>query len=225
MFRWFIGSQPVQRKYRRQRESTGDITAVLENLISGISVVQAYNAQTWESERVNRESAAYRDQAIGASQDRNRFVPMIYVIAGIAFGLLVSVGGSLAGDGQITTGELVTFLLISTRMTMPLFIFGILINQLQRGEAAARRVFAVVDLEPEIYDKEDAIELVDDITSVEFKDVYFTYPNTSVPVLSGISFKAEGRFPRNNGSYRSRKNDNFETPHALLYRRQWRGID
>ena len=187
---WF--STRVQRKYRKQRESTGDITAVLENLISGISVVQAYNAQDWESERVNRESAAYRDQAIGASQDRNRFVPMIYAIAGIAFGLLVSVGGSLAGSGEISTGQLVTFLLISTRMTMPLFIFGILINQLQRGEAAARRVFAVVDLEPEIFDKEDAIELSEDITSVEFKDVHFTYPNTTIPVLKGISFKVEG---------------------------------
>lgn len=187
---WF--STRVQRKYRKQRESTGDITAVLENLISGISVVQAYNAQDWESDRVDRESASYREQAIGASQDRNRFVPMIYAIAGIAFGLLASVGGALAGKGEITTGELVTFLLISTRMTMPLFIFGILINQLQRGEAAARRVFAVVDLEPEIYDNEDAIELTDEISSVEFKDVYFTYPNTTVPVLSGISFKAEG---------------------------------
>ena len=187
---WF--STRVQRKYRKQRESTGDITAVLENLISGISVVQAYNAQDWESNRVNRESAAYRDQAIGASQDRNRFVPMIYAIAGIAFGLLVSVGGSLAGSGEISTGQLVTFLLISTRMTMPLFIFGILINQLQRGEAAARRVFAVVDLEPQIFDKDDAIVLEEDIEVVEFKDVYFTYPNTNIPVLSGISFKAEG---------------------------------
>lgn len=187
---WF--STRVQRKYRKQRESTGDITAVLENLISGIAVVQAYNAQDWESKRVRRESASYRDQAIGASQDRNRFVPMIYAIAGVAFGMLVSVGGYLAGEGEITTGQLVTFLLISTRMTMPLFIFGILINQLQRGEAAARRVFAVVDLEPEIFDKEDAIELAEDITSVEFRDVYFTYPNTTVPVLSGISFKAEG---------------------------------
>jgi len=187
---WF--STRVQRKYRKQRESTGDITAVLENLISGISVVQAYNAQDWESNRVDRESAAYRDQAIGASQDRNRFVPMIYAIAGIAFGLLVSVGGSLAGEGEISTGQLVTFLLISTRMTMPLFIFGILINQLQRGEAAARRVFAVVDLEPEIFDNEGAIELDEEIKTVEFDDVYFTYPNTSVPVLSGITFKASG---------------------------------
>lgn len=187
---WF--STRVQRKYRKQRESTGDIHAVLENLISGISVVQAYNAQSWEANRVSRESGSYRDQAIGASQDRNRFLPMIYVIAGVAFGLLVTAGGWLASEGEISTGQLVTFLLISTRMTMPMFIFGILINQLQRGEAAARRVFAAIDLEPTITDAEDAVELEEGITSVEFQDVHFTYPNTTIKVLSGISFVANG---------------------------------
>ncbi|MBP04372.1 MAG: ABC transporter permease [Euryarchaeota archaeon] len=187
---WFTTS--VQRKYRKQRESTGDIHAVLENLISGISVVQAYNAQAWETNRVARESGSYRDQAMGASKDRNRFVPMIYVVAGIAFGLLVTAGGFLAKNGEISTGELVTFLLISTRMTMPMFILGVLVNQLQRGEAAASRVFAVVDLEPKITDLEDAVELHDNIQSVEFRDVHFTYPNTSVKVLSGISFTANG---------------------------------
>ena len=44
----YLFSTRVQRKYRQQRESTGDITAVLENVISGIAVVQAYNAQDWE---------------------------------------------------------------------------------------------------------------------------------------------------------------------------------
>ena len=189
---WF--STNVQRKYRKQRESTGDIHAVLENLISGISVVQAYNAQEWEALRVDKESAEYRDQAMGASKDRNRFVPMIYALAGVAFGLLVTAGGFLVQppDPEITTGQFVTFLLISTRMTMPMFIFGILINQLQRGEAAARRVFAVVDLEPTIIDKEDAVVLDGPIESVEFRDVHFTYPNTTTKVLSGISFKVEG---------------------------------
>ena len=42
---------------------------------------------------------------------------------------------------------------------MPMFIFGMLVNQLQKGEASARRVFALVDLEPTINDKEDAKEL------------------------------------------------------------------
>jgi ATP-binding cassette subfamily B protein len=187
---WF--STTVQRKYRKQRESTGDITAVLENLISGIAVVQAYNAEAWEAQRVERESGSYKEQAMEASKDRNRFVPMIYVVAGIAFGLLVTAGGWLAKEGDITTGQLVTFLLISTRMTMPMFIFGILVNQLQRGEAAARRVFAAIDLEPTIVDAEDATALLGPIESIEFKDVHFTYPNTSTKVLSGISFSVAG---------------------------------
>lgn len=187
---WF--STTVQRKYRKQRESTGDITAVLENLISGIAVVQAYNAEAWEARRVERESGSYKEQAMEASKDRNRFVPMIYVVAGIAFGLLVTAGGWLAKEGDITTGQLVTFLLISTRMTMPMFIFGILVNQLQRGEAAARRVFAAIDLEPTIVDAEDATALLGPIESIEFKDVHFTYPNTSTKVLSGISFSVAG---------------------------------
>ena len=187
---WF--STTVQRKYRKQRESTGDITAVLENLISGIAVVQAYNAEAWEAQRVERESGSYKEQAMEASKDRNRFVPMIYVVAGIAFGLLVTAGGWLAKEGDITTGQLVTFLLISTRMTMPMFIFGILVNQLQRGEAAARRVFAAIDLTPTIVDAEDATALLGPIESIEFKDVHFTYPNTSTKVLSGISFSVAG---------------------------------
>ncbi|RJU90616.1 MAG: ABC transporter ATP-binding protein [Candidatus Poseidoniales archaeon] len=187
---WF--STRVQRKYRKQRESTGDINAVLENLVSGIAVVQAYNAQDWEADRVARDSGTYRDQAMGASKDRNRFVPMIYAIAGVAFGLLVTAGGYLASIDEITTGQLVTFLLISTRMTMPMFIFGILINQLQRGEAAARRVFAAVDLEPTIVDDPKAVPLEGGIKSVAFKDVYFTYPNTTIKVLNGISFEVTG---------------------------------
>ena len=57
-------------------------------------------------------------------------------------------------SGEISVGQFVTFLLISTRMTMPLWILGMLLNQLQKGEAASRRVFAVIDLEPSIFDRE-----------------------------------------------------------------------
>ncbi|MGY8669891.1 MAG: ABC transporter ATP-binding protein, partial [Candidatus Poseidoniales archaeon] len=90
---------------------------------------------------------------------------------------------------------LVTFLLISTRMTMPLFIFGMLINQLQRGEASARRVFSIVDLKPTITDREGAVELTGPITLVEFDNVHFTYPGTTTKVLSGISFVVDsGKF-------------------------------
>ena len=66
---WF--STRVQRKYRKQRESTGGIVAILENVLAGITVVQAYNSTRFEMDRIDGQSADYRDQAIQAAFIRN----------------------------------------------------------------------------------------------------------------------------------------------------------
>tara|TARA_Y100000741_G_scaffold187698_1_gene142827 strand:- start:1355 stop:2593 length:1239 start_codon:yes stop_codon:yes gene_type:complete len=190
---WF--STRVQRKYRQQRESTGGIVAILENVLSGITVVQAYNASDFERVRIEGQSGNYRDQAIEAAFIRNRFIPGFHIVAGISFGLLVSAGGWLMSSSEISVGEFVTFLLISTRMTMPLWILGMLLNQLQKGEAASRRVFAVVDLEPSIYDKADALTLEEPIESISFEDVSFSYPSSESNVLNKIDLKvSSGEF-------------------------------
>jgi len=184
---WF--ATRVQRRYRKQRESTGGIVAILENVLAGIVTVQAYNASDFERSRVESESGEYRDQAIHAANLRNRFIPGIYLVAGLSFALLVSAGGWLMESKEITAGQFTTFLLVSTRLTMPMFILGMLLNQLQRGEAASKRVFALIDLEPSIFDKPDAIPLAGPIRSISFDDVTFAYP-TSGNVLNGISFSA-----------------------------------
>ncbi len=190
---WF--STRVQRKYRKQRESTGGIIAILENVLSGITIVQAYNATGFERDRVESQSGNYRDQAVEAAFIRNRFIPGFHIVAGISFGLLVSAGGWLMNSGQISVGQFVTFLLISTRMTMPLWILGMLLNQLQKGEAASRRVFAVIDLEPSIFDREGSVPLQEHIKSVSFEDVSFAYPSSGSDVLNGINLNASsGQF-------------------------------
>ena len=185
---WF--STRIQPRYRKQRESTGGIVGILENVLAGIVTVQAYNASDFERARVERESGDYRDQAILAANLRNRFIPGIYVVAGLSFGLLVSAGGWLMASGEITPGQFVTYLLISTRLTMPMFVMGMLIGQIQRGEAASKRVFALMDLEPSIFDKADAIPLDGPIRSISFDDVTFAYPTSEANVLNGISFSA-----------------------------------
>jgi len=185
---WF--STRIQPRYRKQRESTGGIVGILENVLAGIVTVQAYNASDFERARVERESGDYRDQAILAANLRNRFIPGIYVVAGLSFGLLVSAGGRLMASGEITPGQFVTYLLISTRLTMPMFVLGMLLGQIQRGEAASKRVFALMDLEPSIFDKPDAIPLDSPIRSISFDDVTFAYPTSEANVLNGISFSA-----------------------------------
>jgi len=187
----YFFSTRVQRKYRESRQSFGDINSVLANNIAGMGVVQAYNAEVYESERVGRESLSYMDAAIGATVERTRFLPGIYVIAGLAFGILATAGGYLVLLGPelgITPGQFVTFLLMSTRMSMPLFILGMLVNQIQKSEASARRVFAMIDLEPSIVDSEDAKPLAGPTEFISFNDVHFGYPRGG-KVLNGVSFE------------------------------------
>ena len=59
---WF--ATRVQRRYRKQRESTGSIVSILENVLGGITVMQAYNAQDFEKLRVDSESERYRDLSL-----------------------------------------------------------------------------------------------------------------------------------------------------------------
>ncbi len=184
----YFFSTRVQRRYRESRQSFGDINSVLANNISGMGVVQAYNAEQYEAARVGKESGAYMDAAVKATVIRNRFLPGIYVIAGVAFGLLASIGGWLVMTEDITPGQFVTFLLMSTRMSMPLFILGMLVNQIQKSEASARRVFAMIDLEPTIVDKEGAVDLDNRAEKITFDDVHFAYPGAQ-KVLNGVSFE------------------------------------
>ncbi len=186
----YFFSTRIQRRYRETRQSFGDINSVLANNISGMGVVQAYNAQSYEAQRVGVESGSYMDAAIKATVVRNRFLPGIYVIAGLAFGALATVGGWLVGNGDITPGQYVTFLLMSTRMSMPLFILGMLVNQIQKSEASARRVFAMIDLEATIIDKEGAKDLAGKAECITFEDVHFGYPGGN-KVLNGISLSLE----------------------------------
>lgn len=184
----YFFSTRVQRRYRESRQSFGDINSVLANNISGMGVVQAYSAEKYESERVGKESGSYMDAAVKATVIRNRFLPGIYVIAGLAFALLASIGGWLVMTEDITPGQFVTFLLMSTRMSMPLFILGMLVNQIQKSEASARRIFAMVDLEPTIVDKDSAVALEGRAKQISFNDVHFGYPEGQ-KVLNGVSFE------------------------------------
>ena len=183
----YFFSTRVQSKFRRSRQSFGDINSVLANNIAGMATVQAYTAEDYEFDRVSEESSSYKYHAIGATKSRLQFLPAIYIVAGIAFGVLVGVGGYFVNTGEISTGQLVTFLLLSTRMMMPMWIMGVLINQIQKSEASARRIFAMVDLDPSIVDSESANLLDKPIDKLSFNNIHFTYPNGE-KVLNGVSF-------------------------------------
>ncbi|MFA5944223.1 MAG: ABC transporter ATP-binding protein [Candidatus Thermoplasmatota archaeon] len=185
--RYFVKN--VQPQYRRTRQAVGEMNALLENNLQGIGVIQAYTAEGHQMSRMETRSGEYRDAAVAAATSRAKYIPGVYVIAGLSFALLVTVGGWLtfAGHGP-TLGDYVVFVLFSMRLIMPLFILGMLLNQIQRSEASAKRVMDLLETKPTIQDRPGALALPSPPRELEFRDVHFAYPSRA-PVLHGVSFK------------------------------------
>jgi ATP-binding cassette subfamily B protein len=167
------------------------MNAILENNIQGMGVIQAYTAQADQSGRIQDQSAEYRDAAVAAAGERARFIPMIYAIAGTSYATLIGGGAYLTfiGFGP-SIGDYTSFVLYAMRLIMPLFVFGMLINQIQRSEASAQRITDLLETEPVIKDKPGAVRLQKPPASIEFKDVNFAYPGRK-PVIHGVDLTLE----------------------------------
>ena len=181
----------VAPRYREARRSVGEINAILENNVQGMPVIQAYSAQSHQTERIRQCSAEYRDAAMRAAKERARFIPLLYGVAGVGYGLLIGLGGwmTLTGTGP-SLGDFTTFVLMAMRLVLPLFIFGMLINQIQQSEASALRINEIFDTNPVVRDRPGSRELVGELERVDVHDVSFAYPDRD-RVLCGVSLSLE----------------------------------
>jgi ATP-binding cassette, subfamily B, bacterial len=179
----------VQPQYRRAREAVGAVSSILENNIQGIAVIQAYTSEESQSRRIRLQSGEYRDAAVAAARERAKFVPLIYAIAGVAFGGLIGLGGwiTLAGYGP-SLGDFTTFVLMALRLVLPLFVFGMLINQIQRSEASAKRILELLATSPKVRDLPGARPLPGPPSEISFESVRFAYAGRE-PAINGVDFR------------------------------------
>ncbi|MDF1615566.1 ABC transporter ATP-binding protein [Desulfurivibrio dismutans] len=178
----------VQPQYRKARRSVGEINSILENNIRGIGVIQAFTAEAEQLRLVAGRSSSYVEAAIAAARERARFIPLIYLVAGMAFALLITGGAWLtAAEQGPTIGSFTTFVLFAVRLVFPLFIFGMLINQIQRAEASARRIAKLLATESRVRDHPRAAPLADPPEKIELRGVGFAYRREQ-PVLRQINF-------------------------------------
>ncbi|MDZ7640911.1 MAG: ABC transporter ATP-binding protein [Desulfurivibrio sp.] len=181
----------VQPQYRKSRQAVGEINSIIENNIRGIGVIQAFTAEAEQSQLVARRSRHYVDATIAAAGERARFIPLIYLVAGCAFALLITGGAWLTvQDSGPSIGNFTTFVLFAVRLVFPLFIFGMLINQIQRAEASARRIDQLLKTTPRVQDAPEARELPDRPASLELRRVDFAY-TPGQPVLRGIDVRLQ----------------------------------
>ena len=183
---------PIVRIGKRMRKisrntqvETGEMTTLLDETFQGARHVKAYTMEEQETARatVAIEKIFFLTRKAARVQAISR--PLMESLGGIAMALAILYGGSQVIDGEMTTGELASFLAALLAAYKPMKNIANLNATLQQGLAAAQRVFSILDIEPQIADRDGAAPLAQVRGEIKFDDVRFSYSSKGT-ALNGI---------------------------------------
>jgi ATP-binding cassette subfamily B protein len=176
--------------FKDQQVNLGKLNGHIEEAISGIHVVKAFNHEAKVIEEFENINSRLCQVGIKAQVYSGYIMPLMNVINNIGFTAVAAVGGALAVNNLITVGIIASFLSYSRQFSRPLNEVANIFNTLQSALAGAERVFEIIDEEEEINDIGEARVLENPKGEVIFENVTFGY-NPKQPVLKNVSFKAE----------------------------------
>ena len=184
----FMFQRRIGVRYAKVRKEVGDLNALLNNNLSGITTIKSFTAEEREVERVGVASRSYRDANRDAIRLSASFVPLIRMAILFAFTANMLVGGWLALEGELSIGAYSIIVFITQRLLWPLTRLGQTFDLYQRAMASTDRVLNLLDTPIGLV--EGDIELVETKGEITFEGIEFSYPERE-SVLSGVSLSIE----------------------------------
>jgi subfamily B ATP-binding cassette protein MsbA len=183
--------QRLKRYSTKGMKVMGNVMSILDEAISGIRIVKAYNMEEYEKGRFSVENRNFYQNWMKRIKMRAISGPLMELIGGLASAFLLWYGGLRVIRGAMTPGEFMSFLTALSMLYAPIRKLNKVNIEIQEGIAAARRIFDLIDTKPEVVEKSDARELSRVEGDFEFKDVWFSYTGDDLYALQEISFRAE----------------------------------
>ncbi len=170
-------------------EKISDHTAVLNTTaqenIAGVKLVKAFAREKHEILKFLKFNDKNYDLAVQKSKIWGKFYPIEEFLGNLSVLLVNGVGGILVIKGTLTVGELVAFNGYLWLLIWPMRMLGWLTNMLSQTKASQKKIDAILAIEPEVKNSEDAIVLEDIKGDISFENVIFKYKEK--PVLRGIN--------------------------------------
>jgi ATP-binding cassette subfamily B protein len=191
---WF--STQARKAFRRTRTEMGNVNAELQESISSVREVQAFNRADENIEQFRTINAANRDANVRAVTYTSALAPTLEALGYVALAIVTVVGGlALIGGGSllgatVSLGLMITFLGYVQRFNQPIQQIAVLWTNIQSAIAGGERIFGLLDVSPAVQDRLDAMELPTIIGDVEFANVSAEYLEGQL-VLHEVSFKAK----------------------------------
>lgn len=190
----FLLTKTIAKKtrhyFREQQKELGLLNGQIEETISGLEVVKAFNHEEKAIAQFYEVNERLKQVGTKAQIWSGFLMPMMNVINNFGFMIVAVVGGILAVKGMVTIGVIASFITYSRQFGRPLNDLANVFNLIQSGIAGAERVFDVLDEIEEPADVPNARPIVQPKGEVEFKNVSFRYRG-DVEVLKNISFHAK----------------------------------
>ena len=189
----FLLTRSITRKtsvwFKNQQELLGQLNGHIEETISGLFVVKAFNHEEKAIEAFEIVNKSLREVGLKAQIWSGFLMPIMNVINNLGFVAVAVAGGILAVKGMITVGVIASFLTYSRQFGRPLNDMANIFNMLQSGVAGAERVFEIIDEQDEPDDVQGAVPLANPKGHIVFENVSFGYQQ-DVPILKNVSFEA-----------------------------------
>ena len=172
------------------QERASEFTSLLQEVLAGVRVVKSFAREEHELERFQHQNMRNFRTSMKSVRTGALLNPIVELLAASGITIIMWYGGREVINGDLTSGALVAFLIYAINMSNPLKRLSRTYATLQRSLAAAERVFKVMDLEPEVKDKDDAIQMQRITGEVKFDQVCFSY-NPDEPIICGLTFTAK----------------------------------
>ncbi len=172
------------------QECLADVTSMLQETIQGVRIVRSFNRGSYEEKRFEKINRSSFSATVRSIRQQSQMTPFVEFLAAIAVCAIIWYGGVSVIDGVMTTGELIAFLIYAINLANPTRRVAESVGNIQKSLAAADRVFAILDEQPEVQDKPDAKQFIIKKGRVEAKHVSFSYEKEN-PVLVDLNFIAE----------------------------------
>ena len=191
----YFGSA-IHRRFEAIQAQLAEVSAVVQEALSGVRVVRAYRQEAHEIARFRAANEEYLRRNRVLIRLQGAFYPSMTLFLGLGSLLVLWLGGRDVIRGHITLGEFVAFNGYLVMLSWPMIAFGWVTNILQRGLASWGRMLQVLDETPAISDatvsaRGRAASDVFATGAIEIRDLTFTYPGAKTPVLTGINLRIE----------------------------------
>lgn len=185
LIRW-VGNSLNANSVEGQKEM-GTMLSCAEETLDGLRLVKSYNAEDIMSDRFKRNNDKYTGLMIKIFRKRELASPLTEFLAITALVSIVLFGGEMVLTGKLQPAVLIGFTLIFARIISPLQSVVTAYYNLQKANAAAVRLYEILDADEKILEEKNAVTLSGIKYGIEFKDVSFSYNANEQPVLQNIN--------------------------------------